>query len=176
LFRAVNRQLLGDVHDLSLRLRPSAIDDFGLIAALQKHCRTVADRSRITVDCQTIGWDGRPRLPAEVELAVYRIVQEAVSNAVRHGEARSIQVLLQRRAAALLVVIEDDGCGFDATDWRARCYRGGHLGLLGMEERAALLGGTLRVESHPSSKTNVFVEIPIEEEVTDGEDPGAHRR
>ncbi len=158
--RRLAEQTLGDVHDLSLRLRPSAIDDFGLIVALQRHCETVVNRFAVAVDCQAIGWDGLVRLPAEVEVAIYRIVQEAISNAVRHGEARSIHVLLQRRSAGLLVVVEDNGRGFDATDWRARCFEGGHLGLLGIEERAALMGGTLRVESHPSSGTSLFVEIP----------------
>ena len=174
--RHLAEQALGDVHDLSLRLRPSAIDDFGLIDALRRHCETVARRAEITVDCQTIGWDGVPRLPAEVEVTLYRIVQEALSNALRHGEAHSIHVLLQRRDSALLIVVEDDGRGFDITDWRARCLAEGHLGLLGMEERASMLGGTLRIESHLSSRTRLYVEIPIPEEVSNGEDQSSHRR
>lgn len=174
--RRMAEKALDDVHDLSLRLRPSAIDDFGLIPAVQKHCETVARRFEVAVDCQAVGWDGRQRLPAEVELTAYRIVQEAVSNAIRHGEARAIHVLFQRRAAGLLVVIEDDGRGFDATDWRTRCVEGGHLGLLGMEERSALLGGTMRVESSSSSGTHLFVEIPLNEGLADAEDPRSDRR
>jgi two-component system, NarL family, sensor histidine kinase UhpB len=69
--------------------------------------------------------------------------------------------LIQRKPDKLLVIVEDDGMGFDARDWRARCLQGEHLGLLGIEERAALFGGSLRIESGPGSGTGLFVEIPL---------------
>jgi signal transduction histidine kinase len=174
--RRMAEQTLDDVHDLSLRLRPSAIDDFGLIPAVRKHCETVARRFGVQLDCQAVGLEGSERLPAEVELTAYRIVQEAVTNAVRHGEANDVHVLFQKRPSGLLVVIEDNGRGFDASDWRSLCIAGGHLGLLGMEERAALLGGTMRVESRPSYGTRLFVELPLIEGVADAENPGPDRR
>ena len=149
--------------------------DLGLVAALRRHCETFSRRFGVDVECESVGPDGAESLPAEAEVAVYRIAQEALSNAVRHGAARSVHVLLQRKKEAMLVIVEDDGHGFDASDWRARCARGGHLGLLGIEERAALLGGTLRVESRPGSGTSLFVEIPLPAEVSHVEDPGAHR-
>jgi len=154
-------QMLQEVHDLSRTLRPSALDDLGLPAALQKHCDVIATRFGITVDCQEIGFDDQPRLPGEVEIAAYRIVQEALTNAVRHGGAQAVQVLLQRKDGALLLVVEDDGKGFDARDWRTRFRPEGHLGLAGIEERAALLGGNLRVESRPGSGTSLFIEVPL---------------
>lgn len=162
--RALAVQALGDLHDVSVALRPSALDDLGLVAALQKHGETFAKRFGIAVECEAIGLNGGRRLPVEIETALYRIVQEALTNAVRHGQARSIAVLLQRKDGHVLAVIEDDGEGFDATDWRARCLAGNHLGLLGIEERAALVGGTLRVESAPGSGTSLFVEIPLRKE------------
>jgi signal transduction histidine kinase len=160
--RALAAQALGELHDVSVALRPSALDDLGLVAALQKHCETFAQRFGLAVECEAIGLDGGERLPREIETALYRIVQEALTNAVRHGQARAVQVLLQRKDARMLTVIEDDGQGFDASNWRARCLAGDHLGLLGIEERAALLGGTLRLESKPKAGASLFVEIPLE--------------
>ena len=162
--RAQAVQTLGEVHDLSLALRPSALDDLGLVPALQKLCAGVAQRFNLQAACSAIGLANGSRLASEVEVALYRIVQEALTYAVRHGQARSVEVLLQRKKASVLAVIEDDGRGFDSRDWRARCLRGDHLGLLGLEERAALVDGTLRVESRPGSGTSLFVEIPLPEE------------
>jgi signal transduction histidine kinase len=166
--RSFAAETLGEVHDLSLTLRPAALDDLGLMPALGKHCETVARRFDITVDCQGIGFEGRPRLPAPVEISAYRIVQEALTNAVRHGQARNVHVLVQRGDSAILLVIEDDGVGFPAERWRVLSVEGGHLGLLGIEERAALLGGSLRVESSPGSGTSLFVEIPMQAEAERG--------
>jgi signal transduction histidine kinase len=157
--RGLAEQTLTEVHDLSVALRPSVLDDVGLVAALQKHCSTFAQRRGVTVDCQAVGLDG-VRLPAEIETAAYRIVQETLTNALRHGHAQSVHVLLQRKATGVLVVIEDDGNGFDATRWRETAVENDRLGLLGIEERAALCGGTLRVESRTGKGASVFVEIP----------------
>lgn len=156
-------QILSEVHELSHALRPSSLDDLGLLAALEKHCQMCSERLGITVECEAVGGPDDRRFPSNVEVAVYRIAQEGITNAVRHGRARSVSVLLQRQESKLLVVIEDDGVGFDARDWRGQCVRGAHLGLLGIEERAVMLGGTLRVESHPGSGTSLFVEIPLKD-------------
>ncbi len=157
--RVLAEQTLTEVHDLSVALRPSVLDDVGLVPALEKHCATFAQRHGMTVDCQAISLNG-PRLPAEIETAAYRIVQETLTNALRHGHAQSVQVLLQHKATGVLLVIEDDGNGFDATRWHETASENERLGLFGIEERAALYGGTLRVESRPGKGTSVFVEIP----------------
>lgn len=156
-------QIMGEVHELAHTLRPSSLDDLGLLAALEKHCRLCSARLGITVECEAVGVPDNRRFPSNVEVAVYRIAQEGITNAVRHGRARSVAVLLQRQDGKLLVVVEDDGVGFDAGDWRGQCARGNHLGLLGIEERAAMLGGTFRVESHPGSGARLFVEIPLKD-------------
>jgi signal transduction histidine kinase len=155
--RELAAQTLGDIHDISRALRPVALDDLGLVAALEKHCATVAERFGKPVEFHSDGWTGTERLPAEIEVALYRIIQEALTNAVRHADATRIQVLAQRKPGAVLVAVEDDGRGFDPV---ARGPNGDRLGLLGIEERAALLGGSACLESAPGGGTQLFVEIP----------------
>jgi signal transduction histidine kinase len=157
--RNLASQTLSDVHAVSVALRPSVLDDVGLAAALEKHCQAFAQRFGVQVESEAVGLDGA-RLPVEIETALYRVVQEALTNAVRHGAAKTVHVLLQRKDSSALVVVEDDGHGFDAVDWRAHCLRGDHLGLLGIEERAGLIGGTLQIESQPGKGTSLFVEVP----------------
>jgi len=166
--RALAAQTLGEVHDTSRTLRPAALDDVGLMPALAKHCEMVSRRFGLAVDCQSVGFENRPRLPAEVELATYRIAQEALANAVRHGGARTVHVLVQRKERGVLLVVEDDGRGFVVEGWRARSVEAGHLGLRGIDERAALLGGSLRIESAPGSGASLFVDLPVSGEVRRG--------
>lgn len=158
--RALAAQTLGEVHDIARTLRPALLDDLGLPEALRRHCELFSRRFGIVVDCQDVGFESRRRLTPEIELTAYRIVQEALTNSVRHSQARSTSVLVHRKERTILLIIEDDGQGFFADGWRARALEEGQLGLLGIEERAALLGGSLRVESAPGSGTRLFVEIP----------------
>jgi len=157
-------QALHEVHDLSRTLQPSVLHHLGLISALEQLCSRLANTLDLKVDFSAIGFEDEVRLPLLVELALYRIAQEAITNAVRHGRARAVEVLLHRRDSRVLAVFEDNGGGFEADGWRERCLRGEHLGLLSIEERATLLGGTLRIESRPGRGTSLFVDIPI----TDG--------
>jgi signal transduction histidine kinase len=173
--RELATRTLGEVHDLSWTLRPSVLDDLGLMVALHRHAASFGKRFGVAIEIEELGFESAPRLPGEVEIAVYRIVQEALTNAARHGRARSIQVLLQRKAVSLLVIIEDDGVGFEPRRLQSKRARGERLGLLGVEERASLLGGTLRVESHPGSGTKLFVEIPVSNKESDAQDSSAHR-
>lgn len=155
-------QTLAEVHDLAVALRPSVLDDVGLKAAIWRHCRLFDQR--FGVDTVLTDLDlGDQRLPPEVELTVYRVVQEALTNGVRHGRARRLHVLLQRVKAGLLTVVRDDGQGFDARDWQRRCAEGNHLGLLGIEERVTLVGGSFCVDSQPGKGTTVIADIPLQE-------------
>jgi signal transduction histidine kinase len=95
------------------------------------------------------------RLPPVVETALYRVVQEAMTNVVRHARATRVDVLLERRGERVSVMVEDDGVGFDP----ARVQRGDHFGLLGLRERSEALGGSLIVESRPGAGTTVVVEV-----------------
>jgi signal transduction histidine kinase len=159
--RSLASRILQDVHDLALELRPSVLDDLGLLAALRHLHKEYQDRFRLPVDFQVLGLDGE-RLPSEVEIALYRIVQEALTNVARHAEAHSISVLLEKRGALLKLIVEDDGHGFDVISTMSTHSRK-RLGLYGMRERASLLGGTLTIESSSDSGTAVFVEIPLED-------------
>jgi two-component system, NarL family, sensor histidine kinase DevS len=144
---------LQDVRRLAVELRPSALDDFGLVPALEHLAATFGEQTAIDVDFVTALGDGR--LPAEVETALYRIVQESLTNVVKHAQARHVSIALTKTEGAVNAVIEDDGQGFDpeASD--------GGIGLIGMRERLALLGGRLRVESSPETGTTIAAEVPL---------------
>jgi signal transduction histidine kinase len=162
--KAIVADTLDGVRDLALELRPSVLDDLGLVPALQRYVRTCHERHHLAIDFQTLGLEG-VRLPPSVETALYRIAQEALTNVVQHAGATQVSLLLEARAGTVVAIVEDDGCGFEM-DWLMRDPVGGHwLGLSGMRERAELLGGRLTIESAPGEGTTVFVEVPL-----DGED------
>jgi signal transduction histidine kinase len=144
---------LQDVRRLALELRPSALDDFGLVAALEHLTTTFGEQSGIKVDFEAALGEGR--LPPEVETALYRIVQESLTNIAKHAQARSVSIALTKVDGAVKAVVEDDGRGFDpaSTD--------GGFGLVGMGERLALLGGRLRIESSPGSGTTIAMDVPL---------------
>lgn len=154
-------QILDDLHRLSVELRPSALDRLGLVMALEQFVRDYGRQHHLSADFQAAGLDGL-RLPPEVETTLYRIVQEALTNVVRHAAATHVGVILERRERSVVAVIEDDGCGFDVAATLAALNGTQRLGLFGMQERAALLGGRLMLESAPGRGTTVFVEIPLE--------------
>jgi signal transduction histidine kinase len=145
---------LQDVRRLAVQLRPKALDDFGLAPALERLAQTFAEATDMHVDVEARL--GNERLPAEVETTLYRIVQEALTNIVKHAEATNVSILLMRRDATATVVIEDDGKGFDPEH-----VREGRVGLLGMRERVELHDGRLTVESVPGSGTTLVVEVPV---------------
>jgi len=143
------------LHRLAANLRPPSLDHLGLVPALGQLVEDLSGSSGVNVELETIGLDD-VRFPSRVETDLYRIAQEAVTNAVRHARAREIGVLLERRRGRLRLIVEDDGCGFDP----AGAERNGRLGLVGIRERAETLGGTLLVESGIGSGTTVVVEAP----------------
>jgi signal transduction histidine kinase len=146
---------LASVRDLSQLLRPAALDDLGLPAAIDASLRGMARRHEIKVELSQVGMD--ERLAPETEIAAYRIVQEALTNVARHAAAAHCRVRLTRLPDLLRLEVEDDGGGFDPDG--ARPVKQG-VGLIGMRERAALLGGSLRILSAPGAGTRLFVELP----------------
>jgi signal transduction histidine kinase len=146
---------LRDVRRLAVELRPSALDDFGLVAALERLAESFAEQTGISVDFQTALAD--ERLPEEVETALYRIVQESLTNVVKHAQARRVSILLARKDGAVKAVVEDDGQGFDPAEQTDDGY-----GLMGMRERLALLGGRLEVESGHDGGTTIAAEVPVQ--------------
>jgi signal transduction histidine kinase len=144
---------LQDVRRLAVELRPTALDDFGLVAALERLTASFAEQTGISVDFQTALAD--ERLPEEVETALYRIVQESLTNVVKHARARRVSILLARKEGSVKAVVEDDGRGFDPAQ------AGDGFGLVGMRERLALLGGRLEVESGADAGTTIAAEVPV---------------
>ncbi|MBS1251594.1 MAG: Oxygen sensor histidine kinase NreB [Anaerolineales bacterium] len=160
--RQIVADALEDVRGLALELRPSTLDDKGLIPTLQRYTRDYGQKFAITVDCHTLGFDGVRLLP-RVETAVYRIIQEALTNVAKHANADTVSVLLEKRTGRLLVIVEDDGCGFDVDHQLRSGTQGQRLGLYGMRERANLIGGDLTIESRPGAGTTMFVEVGLDE-------------
>ncbi len=150
--RALVVETLQDVRRLAVELRPKALDDFGLEPALRRLGHSV--REGTGLDVQVEVRLGRERLPPEVETTVYRIVQEALTNVLKHADAQHVSVVLTGKNDTLSVVIEDDGKGFEPTSGVDR------LGLAGMRERVALLDGRLLVDSSPGRGTTLVLELP----------------
>ncbi len=145
---------LQDVRRLAVELRPSALDDFGLAPALERLVETFREQTGIRVDFESNV--GEERLPSEIETALYRIVQEALTNVVKHAQASRVSILLTRRDGSVAAVVEDDGSGFDSS---VTSHEG--LGLVGMHERVGLVGGRLRIESAAGSGATLVAEVPL---------------
>jgi two-component system, NarL family, sensor histidine kinase DevS len=145
---------LQDVRRLAVELRPSALDDFGLATAVERLAETFREQTGVQVDLEARLGDGR--LPSEVETALYRIVQEALTNVVKHAGATRVSILLTHRDTSVAAVIEDDGGGFDPT-----AVGDDVLGLAGMRERVGLVGGRLRIEAVEGTGTTIVAEVPV---------------
>jgi signal transduction histidine kinase len=145
---------LQDVRRLAVELRPKALDDFGLVSALERLVETFREQTGIDVDLEPRL--GEERLSPDVETTLYRITQEALTNVVKHAQAKRVSIVLTRRDGSVSAVIEDDGRGFSFGAFSGE----NGLGLLGMRERVALVGGRLSVESAPGSGTTLSIEVP----------------
>lgn len=146
--------VMENLHRLAMDLRPASLDQLGLIAALRQYIENVSDQHQIFAQFEVVGL--HQRLAPDTETAMYRIIQEAVSNVVRHARATRLDILLEARKEMLIAVIEDNGVGFDAM----HIEQGERMGVIGMQERAEMLGGKLLVESTPNLGTTVYVEVP----------------
>jgi len=154
--RDLTGETLEGVRRMATDLRPPMLDDLGLEAALQAHVQDFSRRWPVKAKFTS---SHLGRLPPDVELVLYRIVQEALSNVAKHADASHVEASLTRRGRSLRLVIEDDGRGFDVET--AKSSRGSGLGLFGMEERLALIGGSVRVESVIGRGTRISVEAPL---------------
>jgi PAS domain S-box-containing protein len=171
--RRLTARTLDEVRRLAWGLRPSALDDLGLVPALEHYAAEYGSSRGVAVDVQSRGLDGA-RLPSAVETALYRIVQEALTNVARHADARTVNIVIQRQPSWVQAIVADDGAGFDVMAALKAQDSWGHLGLHGMRERAALLNGSVTVESTPGEGTTVYARIPLVEEA-DGEHTRADR-
>jgi len=140
-----------ELRALAVELRPKALDDFGLAPALERLVDTYSRRTGLEVDSHLAGLE--PRLAEPVESALYRIAQESLTNVARHARASRVGVDLASDAASVVLVVRDDGAGFDGD-------RMGHGGLRGMRERAVLVGGALELREPDGGGVEVRVEVP----------------
>jgi signal transduction histidine kinase len=152
---AVAQQIDRDVDHLVWELRPTALDDLGLRAALANYVQDWSKRVRIAAQLHTSGLLD-DRLPSEAETTLYRIAQEALTNVARHSRATRVEVILERRADHVLLVVEDDGVGFEPAD---QADESSGFGLRGMHERAALVGASLQIESAAGKGTTILLRM-----------------
>lgn len=150
--RTLAENCVNEVRNMALLLRPSMLDDLGLIPALEWQAREVSRRTGMLVE--TAEENVSDKLPDEHRTCVYRIVQEALNNCSKHAYAKNVRVVVRQEPNHLQVSIEDDGKGFESTRVRG-------LGLVGMKERVSQLGGSLRVDSDPGRGTRLLVDLPL---------------
>jgi len=149
--------VLENLHRLAMDLRPASLDHLGLVAALRQYVETISDQHQLAIQFEVVGTI--ERLAPEMETAIYRIVQEALTNIVRHAQATRAGVLLERRKDSILAIVEDNGVGFDL-----KAVSGDHLGVVGLQERADMLGGTIHIESSAGKGSTIILEVPCPSE------------
>ncbi len=158
--KQLSAQTLEQVHKLGVELRPSSLDDLGLVVALRQLTDEYSTTFGCDADFQAHGMESK-RLPPEVEIAIYRIVQEALTNVAKHSEAKAVSILIETRGTLIVAIVEDNGKGFDVDRVLTSGKDDKKLGLYGMQERTSLIGGTLTIESSPGVGTTIFVEVPL---------------
>lgn len=156
------RQLAEEIHRLARGMRPSVLDHYGLDSALASYLDEVSRQSGVEIDYQSHGSSGAPRLPDRLEVTLFRIVQEAITNVQRHSRATRASVVILRQRNDVTVLVEDNGCGFEPRPPEPPMEP--RLGLTGIQERAALFDGVCTVESEPGRGTTLRVRIPLREE------------
>jgi len=155
--RSITDGALHQVRDLSYLLHPAALDEFGLVSAVDSHIKAFSRRHELIADLSHQGMEGR--LAPETEAAAYRIIQEALNNVAKHAKASRCRVRMEHPSDSLRIEIEDDGVGFDPAAPRSGDRRG--LGLIGIRERASHLHGTVAIDSASGRGTRVIVELPV---------------
>jgi two-component system sensor histidine kinase DegS len=155
-----------DIRRLIYDLRPAILDELGLVAALRDYVAHYQKEHNLQVTLSLP--EGNSRLPAPLETALFRVIQEALANVARHASARRVQVALQWDDRQVCAHIADDGQGFDLGDAMSRARQGGHLGLWSMRERVEQLGGQLEVHSAPGQGTQLVMTIPLQADTASG--------
>lgn len=150
---------LNQVRRLALALRPSMLDDLGLAPALHWMAGQHSERHGYAVQFAAARLSGR--LAPDIETACFRIVQEALTNISRHAQAKCVEIDLRYEGGVVMLSVQDDGCGFDPEAMRDRASSGGSLGVLGMQERATLIGGQLDIESTPGVGSKIRLSCPL---------------
>lgn len=156
--QAMADQILTGLHGLAVDLRPASLDRLGLAPALKQYCEDFGREHGLVVEFETLGLQGLS-IPLAVEVALYRVAQEALSNVARHAQANTVGIGVSSADRRLSLLVEDDGIGFDLV----AAQRRGALGLLGMREHMAAIGGNLTVESAAGGGTTLLVEVALDD-------------
>lgn len=157
--------LTRDARYLALELRPPELDDLGLASAVESYVSQWSDRYGIVAEVEVTGEDvGAEPVAGGASTALYRVLQEALTNVARHADATHVSVILERPDAGMRLIVEDDGRGFDAESVARRATAERRLGLAGMRERMSTVGGSLVVESAPAGGTTIYARVPVSEE------------
>lgn len=155
-------QIQEDLHDLAVDLHPPALDELGLVAALEQLITRFMRFSELEVDLQLLGFElHRERLHPQIEVTTYRLLQEALTNAARHAQASQVSVLLEHQTEQFIIIVEDNGVGFDIEELTSQESLRAHMGIHSMQERVELLGGVFTVESRPGQGTTIFARLPL---------------
>ncbi|MBA3965558.1 MAG: PAS domain-containing sensor histidine kinase [Nitrospirales bacterium] len=158
--RKITSTTLQEVQRLARGLRPSILDDFGLEEAIARYGAEFSSTYGIEVDVAQ-NWQSHDRLPPAMETALYRILQEALTNVGKYAKATTVSILLQRNSNQVRLIVEDNGQGFDVEEIVRKAATGAHLGLHGMRERTLLLNGSISIESSSGAGTTIYVNIPL---------------
>ncbi|GBF10515.1 sensor histidine kinase [Tepidibacillus sp. HK-1] len=160
------RQSLADVRKIIFDLRPMALDDLGLFPTLRKYIQEMAKRDNLDIDLSLVGRERR--LPSGMEVAIFRLVQEALNNVVKHAQATKAVVKVEFQSEQIEVSVKDNGIGFDEEEQEKQ--KEGHFGLMGMKERVDLLEGDLEIQSIKNKGTTIKIRVPVNEsgEISDG--------
>jgi signal transduction histidine kinase len=153
----VTAETLEEIRRLILDLRPSLLDDLGLLPAIGWYAENYLTKAGVEVELKATNMD--KRLPPQVEITLFRILQEAITNIVKHSEAKRTRISLDLRDSVVHAVVEDDGKGFDMEQVKGL----GRLGLVGVQERVSLLEGSFNIHSSPGEGTKLEVAIPVAE-------------
>jgi len=153
-------ELIDEVRQLAWGMHPAILDDYGLDKALERYIATISKATRISIDYQCLCSPELERLPLRTEVALYRIAQEAITNIVRHADTRHASVMFMRNALELVLLIEDEGRGFEPAAASRNDFT--HMGVIGMSERTSMLRGEFTVESAPGMGTTIRVKVPRE--------------
>ena len=153
-------QVAREMHHIAVELRPPALDELGLQMTVDSYVNSWTSRIGIPVDFECRGMTHK-RAPAEIETALYRVLQEALTNVAKHAHATRVSIVLERSDAGVSVIIEDQGWGFVVGILPSGYNQGQHLGVLGMRERIEAVGGSLDIESIPGTGTTVFARVPF---------------
>lgn len=164
------RSMIDEVRRLAWNMRPSILDDYGVSSALERYAEEVAEVAPFSIDYQCVHLPEGRRMASRVEVTLYRVAQEAMTNVIRHADATQVGLVLLCQPSEVTLIIEDDGQGFDPEEIK-RLGSSKSLGMAGMRERVELLGGELVVQSRPGGGTTIRARLSLDEssDAGDGE-------